>query len=650
MNDIYCKLIENERLFVELSTKQFSDTTDVTEETVREVLSERGLEIRAIISETNEIIEKQINPLLNNPRNMSRAQAEELEELAGELSSYKSNVDTGLAYNIRHALTRYSRGVDDVFFIRNMFYKGITLFYLDTTLFKPDMNECYEEVISFSDRYAELDSGSKNIICRAYGNAYLSVEKIQIDELFRMYDRAVSFWTDTAKVVDPDFPLHIYLRNMHENLCAAVLTLLRSKDKHVVKQFHIKRLLESAEYLNDNFLEKQYPKSHDYTSAEIKYLYYVQTARYHNKVIDIVELTDYLYEMYSKSDDEYNYDNMYKKVHISALYLYYVNDVPIDKCPISKRIINVKKIENNVFNYIMNIPNDLEKNHVSTLLTNFALGSYYAFDDYAYLKMLLSMTVFRHTPTYVHSVMVAKIAFVIVEYIAKHYPEKLVGLPGINTPRDIEKYIGEILLFAWISGLVHDIGKISYSHLVSFYVRRLNDKEFEMIKQHSKKAEDFIKSSLEVDEINDLYADFSDTANEHFARNPKLFSRFMDIAMGHHKSFDGKFGYPAEFDNTSSPVKMIIDIITIADTIDAATDNIGRSYAQVKTLDHIEDEIMEQKGTRYSDFVADLIVNNSYLYDTINDTLKHHRYELYYSCFFANDVTDTMKPPKTTLF
>ncbi len=284
------------------------------------------------------------------------------------------------------------------------------------------------------------------------------------------------------------------------------------------------------------------------------------------------------------------------------------------------------------------------------MLANFAVGSHNVFDDYSYLKMLLSLTVFRHPPTYAHSIMVAKISFVITEYIAKYYPEQLVDLPGFKNVQDVKDKFGEILLFVWFSGLLHDIGKISYSHLVSFYARKLNDKEFEMIKQHSSKTDGFIKAVPDFGETNELYNEINSSTNIHFSNNPVLFTHFIDVAMGHHKSFDGEFGYPNEYDNRKSPVKLIIDIITIADSIDAATDSIGRSYAVEKKLSHLKEEILSQIGTRYSDFVAKLIFNNELVYNSINNLIKKDRIDVYYECMFLENLPDTMIPPNTTLF
>ncbi|MEE1464404.1 MAG: hypothetical protein UF734_02105 [Clostridium sp.] len=57
---------------------------------------------------------------------------------------------------------------------------------------------------------------------------------------------------------------------------------------------------------------------------------------------------------------------------------------------------------------------------------------------------------------------------------------------------------------------------------------------------------------------------------------------YHDIAVGHHKSFDDLSGYPKEFHTSQSRQKILIDLISICDSLDAATDYLGRNYAKSK--------------------------------------------------------------------
>ncbi len=228
MNKYFEKIIENEILFSNLAAKQFSNTENISRENLKNDLGARSSEIRRVISETNKIIDNHITPYIKNPSLLNNELVVEFEELAEKLSGYKENLDTGLSFEMRTAITEYAKSIgDENMFIKNMFFKGLTLFYLDTSLFKPEMSECYEIIISYGDRYEEFDKATRNIIVRAFGNYYISLPNNEIDERFRRFDLAIDFWTNTAQKVDPDFPWNAYFNNVHDNLCSSVISALR---------------------------------------------------------------------------------------------------------------------------------------------------------------------------------------------------------------------------------------------------------------------------------------------------------------------------------------------------------------------------------------------------------------------------------------
>ncbi len=182
------KIIEYEIKFSELASKQFAPRIGLKRENVQELLELHGVEMRKIIHKTNDLIDTCVAPYLKDPMLITKEDAVRLEEFAEKLSGYRESIDTGLCYDIRHALTVYAQHInDETLFIRNMFYKGLALFYLDRTTFKSAMSKCYEKVIAFSDRYEEFDCETRKLICRAYGNSYISVEESDLIETYKRY-------------------------------------------------------------------------------------------------------------------------------------------------------------------------------------------------------------------------------------------------------------------------------------------------------------------------------------------------------------------------------------------------------------------------------------------------------------------------------
>ena len=106
-------------------------------------------------------------------------------------------------------------------------------------------------------------------------------------------------------------------------------------------------------------------------------------------------------------------------------------------------------------------------------------------------------------------------------------------------------------------------------------------------------------------------------------------SIYHDIAIGHHKSFDGTFGYPKEFDNTASPQRILIDLIRICDSLDAATDTFGRLYAAPKSFQTVLKEFQMLKGTSYSDVLVDFISEHEDVQHQLENLLEEEREQVY---------------------
>ena len=101
--------------------------------------------------------------------------------------------------------------------------------------------------------------------------------------------------------------------------------------------------------------------------------------------------------------------------------------------------------------------------------------------------------------------------------------------------------------------------------------------------------------------------------------------QYADIAAGHHKTYDGLYGYPHEFDYYRTPNKIFIDLVRICDSFDAATDYLGRSYAKNKTFEQVLKELQMGSGACYSKEMTDLIVKSPSLQQELEKLLLHDR-------------------------
>ena len=199
-----------------------------------------------------------------------------------------------------------------------------------------------------------------------------------------------------------------------------------------------------------------------------------------------------------------------------------------------------------------------------------------SFQD-ACLQIMAAM----HPPTYVHTLNVATITTYLAEKLIDRDRSLFVGIAGTTNEADVVGKKAEILEFIHNGALLHDIGKLLIQETIMTYGRNLIDSEWELIKAHTLVGAELLQR-------------FPDTAE------------YAEMALGHHRWFNDSMGYPEEFRTEDSKYRTAIALLEAADCMDAATDSIGRSYKQGKTLDEYIDELREGSGTRYAPYVVEL--------------------------------------------
>ena len=77
----------------------------------------------------------------------------------------------------------------------------------------------------------------------------------------------------------------------------------------------------------------------------------------------------------------------------------------------------------------------------------------------------------------------------------------------------------------------------------------------------------------------------------------------------------------------------MIDLITIADCTDAATDILGRNYARGKSFYDLLGELSEAKGTRYNPDIVELLEKSEELCEKLDYLTGDGRGKIYYSAY-----------------
>lgn len=224
------------------------------------------------------------------------------------------------------------------------------------------------------------------------------------------------------------------------------------------------------------------------------------------------------------------------------------------------------------------------------------------------VRFLNSLCVATQVTTYAHSAHVAEIAETLMRGILQYQPSLLNGLLGCKTESDVKRHKKKFLKYIHGAALYHDIGKNSIISVVNNDYRPLTEDERKIITLHPELGLKFLELSPELE-------------------------KYHDTTLGHHKWYNGKGGYPASFDNTQSPVRLMIDIVTLSDCLQAATERIGRNYKGDKTFDTVMKEFRAEAGTRYNPDLVAFIDAHPDVADKLSNLIEDGWVEIYYNIY-----------------
>lgn len=229
-------------------------------------------------------------------------------------------------------------------------------------------------------------------------------------------------------------------------------------------------------------------------------------------------------------------------------------------------------------------------------------------NDKERIRFLDEITVRTQVSTYAHTQHVAQIAKILTESIIDNKPELLIGVFNYQSINSIKLHKRELLDYVYHAALYHDLGKNAISMVVNNDYRPLTDQEFSIIKTHPDlglKIIDFVPS----------------------------LSKYRDTTLGHHKWYNGKGGYPESFDNTKSKVRIMIDIVTFSDCMQAATERLGRNYKKEKPFDVLMSEFREQAGKQINPDLVNLVDEHPELGKKLEELVNDGWLNIYYDIY-----------------
>lgn len=293
----------------------------------------------------------------------------------------------------------------------------------------------------------------------------------------------------------------------------------------------------------------------------------------------------------SVAQDDYSAEAINRKLVLAAYLSVYAER--LDEAGAQRYRATVEQVRRSAYQYLEQMPASQYPRVVNSAA--WELSKINTSSDETANRRMLGSILAGHKPTYVHSLMVAELTRALLHRQIETRPETLVGLLGCRSAAEVQAWREELCQTAYECGLYHDLGKCAVLMYIDNNARRLLDEEFFCIQSHPRTGAAIL--------------------------NRMGCGRTLaPAALYHHCYYNGKGGYPNDVPSCPPEIKGIVDALSVADSLDAATDNIGRCYNLAKPFRTLLEELRAQSGTRYAPNVVALFEDERFCQQLAENT------------------------------
>ena len=539
------------------------------------------------------------------PAELTSAEIASLQEFADKMFDYDSSEDCGIAYKVYSLLLENARlRGDKPAIVRYLYEKAVSLHYLNVRGIDYAINPywtqvrgLFQEGASYIAEYESFDKTTKGYIMCCLGNSRMSMPRStpeECTEYMKVFDKAMGIITDPYyHQLDPDLPWGKFEYAMHMDR-ETLLGYLRHYNDPVVAA----KVMESAEAI---YRDQVLYKGEEARLQNWRVSYFYKAACFHAGRCTAREVVEELLDIIHHTDiQDYSDTGINKNLTaVSYLMAYEVKMPPADRREMACR---TEEVMDRSLRYLNNVPQNQYSRVVSRAVRE--LVEMQAEAGTA-RRSLLNYILVAHKPTYVHSMMVAGLTRMFVKQMLKKSPELFVGVMGCKTVEEVRRSRIEICELAYECGLYHDVGMSYVFMYIGNNYRRLLDEEF------MRPGTVLFRAAVQCGRKGRPGP--GGALPPYLLRRTRRLPEKLSALPGGHQAHR--------------------DALTVADSLDAATDNIGRCYTMAKPVDTLLGEFRAQRGTRYAPEVVALLDDEDFcrgLKETLDETRKSVYLEVYH--------------------
>ena len=537
----------------------------------------RVLQARRLSEENTRLLRGELFPLLDNIITAGPGDVENLEDFAASLQEGAAYLDLVLCYSLHSALIVYARhwGLRDML-IRELYNGAMALFYMQNILslsgqsrYRLKMSLLFSEAASYIRQYDDIESQeTRGYIHRAMGNlalVYSDLTKEDGAKKMAAIRRSLRILTDPAfRDKSPDLPFELYIYKSHQERTTGLGLFRAGIEDHEI----LREVMESAEYVMDVQL-KNCEKQGGQPAHRWRYVY--EAAQYHCGVQDLGYLLGWFEKIYMERDEgDYSGEGVYRNMFIPALYAFYLDTSPQYRA--SKKSV-MELMYRRIGKYMRRMPDhQLSESTIKNLIA--CLQTFVEYPDGILEKdFILDLVVCRSPDTFVASKMASHVAGLMAEYAAQNCPDCLLGALGCDTPQLVKENRLRLRRFAEEGCLLHNVGILPFNHLVRRIGRSWLEEEKEMYECHVLAGRELLDRSEST-------------------------RPYIQAALGHHRFYSGRDGYPAGYSREDDENAPMTDLISAAVHLVRMVDNRVFLSAEAMGLQDALKIILGEAGDR----------------------------------------------------
>lgn len=615
LREVAEKIIELSTWIRELSSPEVTNIEDAA--TYREKLLTNYRRIGDIAQIKTGLLDEYLVPLLESDHLLNEEELSALHYLrANLLDAYvMDNIDTPFIYKVAHRLCEDAERKADEEAIVNALDDFVMAAYAYLAMvrrvypYSDSALECREEGLKAVNRILEylppeklktLPEGpareavliNSRYIATLYEYPLAEEDTALAETILQILRRALSLKDiPEYRELVPSFDwVYHEFRTLHYFSVITIFHNLFGFDQEQLAEINenAKRLLEIWDEEHEHLKDRNSTETIVFAATRCAYLAgEIDKETYKNKLVELAA---------SSRIDTYDADELQRKISIPIEFM-----LALDRDNISEKDLEtISGFYKGLIRYIHRMP---KMGHLSFFLTEltFLLENFIDVEGSVdFETMYLSLLAAVHPPTYIHSLSVADLSVCLARHLFGRHPEMFENTPGYP---DIDAIVDHV----WHAAAYHDIGKIFIVETIITYGRPLYNREYKWIRCHPEAGAELLSGREKTKE-------------------------YADVALGHQRWYDGKGGYPEAYDPAKARNRLVVDIVACADCLDAATDNVGRSYKKGKTLDDFVEELKEGSGTRYAPFLLELFEEEE-TYREVESLLSYGRDEKYHHTY-----------------